>query len=405
MNYSSNGGVIRLTVRRLAVANLCSMFGALICCVAVASHALDGHPTLDSSPDKENATGFDDPRVPLLPAPTDWTFNDTWKMRKVGSRDFYFVENGPFERLLAHVRPPRHRSYYETGILQRAIPGFLGMRYLRWIGDPSGANAAERWIVEQYIANQWPVWAISYATARELPVPDRRSFDIMGDLWVGDGSTEYMTYRLEGVVNYMRTAKLGRFSSTDDTNSNSWTRYMENLLIPELKRVFPAAADPKSFDKRARWSHSDARTLSNAFMRTYFEKIGRPVAWGGYLSPYYLASMPENVAVGERNSNPLFTARARGIMRTAGGNKFYMNWQTTEEVSRWMGHNAGNGVIPADGEAYGYNLTHIRNLMWRPFLTGVQYSIFHRAPIGFINDVEQDGHHEINAIGETFHDI
>ncbi len=379
--------------------------GALIGWMAFVSHADEGHPSLNTRPDTEQATRFDEVRVPLLPIPEDWVFNDTWKMRKVGAKDFYFVENGPFARVHALARPALHRSLYETGILQRTIPGFLGMRYLVFFGDPSGANKAERALVEQYIANQWPIWSVSYATARELPLPSQRSFDVMGDLWVGDGATEYMTYRLEGVINYLRSAKLGTFSSTGHTHADSWARYMENQLVPELRKVLPAALKPGAFDPPARWSHTDARTLSNAFMRTYFEKIGRPIAWGGYLSPYYLASMPENRAVGDRNSNPLYTARARGIMRSAGGNKFYISWQTTEEVARWMGHSAGNGVIPARNEAHGYNLEHIRNMMWRPFLTGAHYSVFHRAPIGLINDVEQDGHHEVNAIGETFHDI
>ncbi len=391
--------------RRPAVVNPRSWFGALIFWVALSSHAHDGHPTLNSTPEQEDATSFDDLRVPLLPVPTEWAFNDTWKMRKIGANEFYFVENGPFARMQANSQPNLHRSLYETGILQRAIPGFLDMRYLSLIGELSGANPAERPVLEEYIANQWPIWSISYATARDLAMPGRSSFDTMGDLWVGDGSTEYMTYRLDGVVNYMRSAKIGSFSSSVDTHADSWARYMENSLIPELRKVLPAAVNPKSFDRQVLWTHSDARTLSNAFMRTYFEKIGRPIAWGGYLSPYYLAMMPENRAVGERNSDPLYTARARGIMRSAGGDKFHMSWQTSEEVARWMGHNAENGVIPARNEAHGYNLNHIRNMMWRPFLTGVQYFIFHRAPIGLINDVEQDGHHEINAIGETFHDI
>jgi hypothetical protein len=383
--------------------------GVLIFCVAMSGHAHGGHPTLNDTPNDTPETNtrdrIEELRVPLLPVPADWKFNDTWKTRKIGTKDFYFVENGPFARIHAHFREPLHRSLYETGVLQRTIPGFLGMRYLAMIGDLSRANAAERTVLEQYLENRWPIWSISYATAREFEMPDPSAFDTMGELWIGDGSTETMTYRLDGVVNYMRSAKIGTFSSSIATNADSWARFMETSLIPELGKVLPEAVNPGAFGKRTLWTHADARTLSNAFMRTYFEKIGKPIAWGGYLSPYYIAAMPANTTVGERNSNPLFTARARGIMRSAGGNKFFMSWQTSEEVARWIGHSAENGVIPARNESHGYNLNHIRNMMWRPFLTGVQYFIFHRAPTGFINDVEQDGHHEINAIGETFHDI
>ena len=36
--------------------------------------------------------------APLLPAPRDWSFNHVWEPGPVGSRDFYFVENGPYAR-------------------------------------------------------------------------------------------------------------------------------------------------------------------------------------------------------------------------------------------------------------------------------------------------------------------
>ena len=82
-------------LRRLAFANL-SIFGVLICGVPLSGHAHDGHPSLNTTPETRSATRFDDVRTPLLPVPTDWSFNDTWKTRKIGTKDFYFAENGPF---------------------------------------------------------------------------------------------------------------------------------------------------------------------------------------------------------------------------------------------------------------------------------------------------------------------
>jgi hypothetical protein len=337
---------------------------------------------------------------PLLAVPKSWPINDTWRSRKVGSSDFYFVENGPYMRVKALGDPKLRRAFEETGLWQRAIPGYLPGRFLSWLDGSGKAGSGERQILREYLEKRWPIWSISYVTARGEPMPSPRALTTAGDLWVGDGSTEYQTYRLEGVLGYLRSGKLGKFSSSADTHDRAWAQYMERKLIPELRRVLPRALNPAG-----NWTHRDARILSDAFMRTYFERIGRAVAWSVYMSPYLIARSPQNVAVGQRNSNAINVAYTRGIMRSAGGNKFFLHWETAEAAARWMGHSSGMGQITPHGETHGYNLNHIRNLMWRPFLIGAQYSIFHSAPLGLINDVEQDGHHELNVLGETFHDI
>lgn len=337
---------------------------------------------------------------PLLPIRREWPISETWKSRRVGNADFYFVENGPYTRVRALREPDLRAALVETGIWQRAIPGYLPARYINWLGEPGAAGSAERQLLSQYVDRRWPIWSISYVTAKGEPLPTAQAIARMGDLWVGDGMTESMPYRFEGVLNYLRMGRLGKFSSSRDTDPESWAQYMERQLVPELRRVLPEA-----LNKSTPWTHREARTLADAFMRTYFEKIGRPVAWGVYLSPYTIAAMEDNVAVGERSSSPIYTAQARGLMRTAGGDKFFLSWQPAEEAARWMGHASRLGVIAQDKEAHGYELEHIRSMMWRPFMTGAQYFVFHPAPLGLIADVEQDGHYELNALGETFHDI
>jgi len=340
----------------------------------------------------------------MFPSPSDWSFNDTWKRGRIGDREYYFAENGPYARGAGEIESGFLDACKAFGFHQRMITGTLPYRYMTWFDPAEFAKRPpfDQDIIRNIKKHRWPFYSISYVVARDRPPLKKAAVDAMGELWLGDGSAEYLTYRLDNVMQYLRTREYAEGgASANWTDKDAWTRYMEGKLIPALKEELPMALDAKH-----NLSMREARTLSDLFVTTYFEKIGRAVAWGDYVSHYNLAMQPGNRVVAQRNSDALHVAHGRGIMRTAGGGKIFVNNNSGEWLSRWAGQSDnGNQSFEPYLEEYGFPIDYARTLLFRPFLTGANLQELLAAPFAFVKDVDGDGHYDLTPVGQIARDI
>lgn len=327
---------------------------------------------------------------PLVPPKDRWVLGAYWQPGKVGDRDFYFAEQGPWCRL----QEDGVRMLKQVGLYGRMIPGHLD---LNWFAPANlkGLTPATRSIVDSMLANRWPVHSIQYCIAQGRPRPDQAAIHAVGDLWLGDGMPEEGLYRLEPVFHYFKTGRKPETSMMGWPDGDSLVRFMRDDFCPVLGRELPFYRDPQH-----NWTHKELRRLCDLYCETYAKmNVGRQVAWGMFVSPYYLVCRPETVTVGEKGADAFSNARGRGMMRQAGGRKVYFVWRGHEPTEQYAYLDNHPLFARPDREEQGYPLPHLWYYLFRPYLIGANYATVECMPGSLCQDPDGDGQYELSTLG------
>jgi hypothetical protein len=332
---------------------------------------------------------------PLVPPDDRWALGSYWQPGSVGNRDFYLAETGPWSRL----REDSIRPLKQLGLYRRMIPGYMDVNLF----DPArrkDLSPAFRSIVDSFLANRWPVHSIQYCLAQGRPPPSAAAVQALGDLWIGDGQPEEILYRLEPVFHYFKTGRKWVGSSMDVYREEPLVRFMRDDLCPLLDKELPCYHDPKHD-----WTRKELRRLCDLYCDAYVKKVGRPVAWGMYLSPYRLACLPETVTVAEKGADAFSNARARGVMRQSGGRKLYFVWRGHEPTEQYAYLDDHPLFANPRRQRQGYPLPHVWYYLFRPYLIGANYATVEGFPENLVQDPDGDGQYELSTLGHIVHSL
>ena len=326
---------------------------------------------------------------PLVPPECRWDLGPYWQPGKAGPRDFYFAEQGPWCRM----REESVRMLKQVGLYERMIPG-------HWNLDPfdparqRDLSPALRSLADSYLAHRWPVHTIQYCVAQGRPGPSKEATEALGDLWIGDGMPEEIIYRLEPVLHYFKTGRKWEGSSMYLVHEDSLLRFFRDDLCPVLDKELPCYRDSKHA-----WTRKELRKLSDLYCEAYVKKVGRPIAWGMFVSPYYLACLPQTITIGEKGADAFSNARGRGMMRQSGGRKAYYVWRGHEPTEQYA--YLDNSALWANPkrEQQGYPLPHLWYYLFRPYLIGANYAVVEGMPASLCQDVDGDGQYELSTLG------
>ena len=118
-----------------------------------------------------------------------------------------------------------------------------------------------------------------------------------------------------------------------------------------------------------------------------------------FLSPYYLACLPETVTVAEKGADAFSNARARGMMVQSGGGKFYSVWRGHEPTEQYAYMDGIPLWANPKREQQGYPLPHMWYYLFRPYLIGANYLTVECMPGSLFQDVDGDGQYELSTLG------
>ncbi len=362
----------------------------VIAAVLCASAVLAG----DAGDGRSPVSGLSGP-APLIPVNQDYALGPYWRRFRPGDpgypfgRDFYFAEQGNYVR----TEPGRNRPYVQTGLWPHFIPGHWNLHYF----DPENYRKAPpvyKQLVDAWRRSRWPLHTIQYHVMYGKPMPTQAAIKAAGNLWIGDNMPEAPIYRLDFLFEFLHTGKWReKGSSVRPAMHQPMTAFLAKQLLPRLKRELPFCQDPDH-----QWSHWELRRLKDIYCEEFFRDIGKPVAWGMFVSPFFLASLPQTVCVAEKGADAFKNARARGVMRQSGGSKFYFTWRGHEPTERY-GYFLRGWYSAPGREEWGYPLPHLWYYMFRPFLIGANYSIIESMPGSLVQDVEGDGQYELSTLG------
>ncbi len=340
---------------------------------------------------------------PIVTLPHTWIFNEYWLQKRIGARDFYYAESGPY----MHMYPKlgKAEGAKQLGLLSRTIPGYwTGYKKLNGFA-PSVRKTLPLFaqkLIETALREQWPIHSIEYCRHHGNPAPLPEAIRGLGDLWLGDGHPE-QPYRLEPVFHYLRKGeKKGCSWMYCWKNDEALKQYFDVEVIPLLQKQLPFYTDEKHG-----WTRPELRRLCDIYCETFFHKVGKPVAWGMYLSPYHLAGMPGVTTIGEKGADSRHAARARGLMRRFADKKFFMVWRGFEPTERYGYYNRADvaQTMGSCRESWGYPLPLLRYYIFRPFLIGANYYTNELLPAGGIQDIEGDKQYELSASGRILKDM
>ncbi|MCK5804276.1 MAG: hypothetical protein KAI66_15670, partial [Lentisphaeria bacterium] len=333
--------------------------------------------------------------TPLTPSAQTFPVPSAWRRFQPGDpgyafrRDFYFAEQGNYIRLRQEAEAP----FVQTGLWRHLIPGHWQLNHF----DPATyAKAAPPYqrLVDAWRENTWPLHTIQYHVMYGNPLPAKEAIAAAGDLWIGDNMPEAPIYRLDFLFEFLHTGKWRKKgSSVRPAMHEPMTRFLKDDLLPRLRSALPFCQDPAHV-----WTHRELRMLKDIYCAEFFRKIVKPVAWGMYVSPHFLASLPQTTCVAEKGADAFSNARAKGVMRQAGGGKFYFTWRGHEPTERYGYFRRGWYATPARQE-WGYPLPHLWYYLFRPFFIGANYSIVEGMPGSLVQDVEEDGRYELSTLG------
>ena len=326
---------------------------------------------------------------PLIPPTDTWPLGQWWTPGRVGTKDFYFAEQGPYHRL----KPESVATLRQVGLLDRFIPGHWNYDINKFAPEVHATlKGVWKEMVDSYLQNRWPVHTIQYCTAKDNPAPSEAAVAALGDLWIGDSMPEAPIYRLEPVFHYLRTGEKWRGSSMGYVDDASIVSFFRDRLVPRLTRELPFHSDPDH-----QWTREQLRTLCDLYCEEFLRKAGKGIAWGMFLSPYHIAGLPNTTTVAEKGADAFMNARARGVMRQSGGGKFFFTWRGHEPTERYGYFQRGWYSI--NREEWGYPLPHLWYYIFRPFLIGANYSVIEGVPASLYRDVEGDGQFEHTILG------
>jgi hypothetical protein len=333
---------------------------------------------------------------PLIPVGNEYTFNEYWLGRKIGPKDFYMADQGPYLR----IREEGVEKLKQVGLYDRTIPGHINYSFIKYFLPDQRrkmTSLPQKRMIERIIENKWPIHTLFYCRLGGNPPPSDRLLDIINDQWIGDGQPETV-YRLEPVFHYLKTAKRWNGSSMYLWDETQAANFFEHELLPELEKPLPFIRD---LDHN--WTRPELRTLSDIYCEKFYEPVKRPIAYGMYVGNYHLATLKDTVAIAEKGSDSLSNARAKGMMCQAGGNKFYFIWGSQGPIQMY-GYftRAWNSIR---GDAWGIPLPLVNYYIFRPFLIGANQYMNETMPLSCIQDLEGDGQYELSTLGHIVKDM
>ena len=336
-------------------------------------------------------------RLPITPAADEWGFNDYWQTRQIGPRDFYPTAQGPYHWLnnesLARLR--------QVGLHGRIVPGHINFSYIKYFlpeeREKLAPDAPMRRMVEEILANGWPIHTIFYHRFRGNPPPSGQLLEIFGEQWIGDGQSETV-YRLEPVFHYLKTGKRWVGSSMYLWDPEVAVEFFKTDLLPRLEEQLPFIRDLAHS-----WTRPELRTLSDLYCEEFYRPVQRPVAWGMYVGCYHLASLPDTRCVAEKGADAFSAARLRGMNRQFGGNKFQFVWRGHEPTEMYGYFN--RAFYTTRGDEWGLPLPHIWYYLYRPYLIGANCYVNEGIPSSCIQDIEGDEQLELSTIGYIYRDM
>jgi len=338
--------------------------------------------------------------VPIHLSPNSWETGEYWKAFKPGvpgypfPKDFYFAENGNYIRMY----PEKAKIFYMTGILQKTIPGHWSIRDF----DPeryAKASPAVKQMVDSYINNKYPIPTILYHAAKGSELPTKEAMKKAGDLWMGDGMPEEIIYRLEPVFQYLKDGTIWKGSSMSCTTEDALTKFFKENLIPRLEKELPFCKDQKH-----KWTRKELRKLCDIYCEEYANNASsRPIAWGMFLSPYYLASRSDVMTVAEKGADDFAGARARGMIRQSGGKKVFYTWRGHEPTEKYAYFKNGARLsCRQDRAEQGLPLPHMWYYLFNPYFKGANYSTIESMTGSLIQNIEGDGNYQLSTLGYIF---
>jgi hypothetical protein len=337
---------------------------------------------------------------PMMETPISWEFNQYWQQKRIGNRDFYFVEHGPYQRMneeaMARIK--------QVGLYSRCIPGHFNMYGSLKAFDPEETEKlpqAGKDLVAQFLANRWPLHSLIGHRHHGAALPSAEALKIVDELWMGDGHPE-LTYRLEPIFHYLKTGEKWKGSSMHSWEEDKFFDYFKNELIPELEKEFPFL-----HDLNHRWTRAELCRMCDIYCESFFRPMGRPVAWGMYLSPYHLLMLPGVFTVGEKGADSRHAARGHGLIRRFADQKFFFIWRGHEPTERYGYHDRASMAATLGGcrEAWGYPRSLMNYYIFRPWLIGANYYTNEAFPESCIQDIESDGQLELSTTGRILKDM
>ena len=333
---------------------------------------------------------------PLIPASNEYTFNNYWYGRTIGSKDFYMADQGPYLR----IKEDGVDMLKQVGLYDRMIPGHMNHSLIKYFLPQERRvmkNHALKGMIERILENKWPIHTLFYCRLSGNDAPTDQLIDIFGDQWIGDGQPETV-YRLEPVFHYLKTGQRWNGSSMHLWNKTEAIDFFKKDMLPELENNLPFIKDIER-----KWTRPELRKLSDIYCQKFYEPVKRPIAYGMYVGNYHMASLPDVVTVAEKGADSFSNARARGMMRQNGGNKFYYVLRGLEPTEMY-------GYFPrawnsTRGDEWGYPLPLLNYYIFRPFLIGANYYVNEGMPASCIQDVEGDGQHELSTLGYIVKDM
>ena len=334
---------------------------------------------------------------PIVPATKEWTFNDYWRTRQIGPREFYAAAQGPYfwlkDESMARLK--------QVGLLDRVTPGHINFSYIKYFlpeeREKLKPDAPMRRMVEAFLENKWPIHTIFYHRFKGNPPPSKRLLDIFGDRWIGDGQPETV-YRLEPVFHYVKTGKRWVGSSMGHWTPEVAIEFFKNDLLPRLEKELPFIRD---LDHK--WTRPQLRRLSDLYCEEFYRPMGRKLSWGMYVGSYHMASLPNTNSVAEKGADAFSAARLRGMSRQFGGNKFLFVWRGHEPTEMYA--YIRRAWYTTRGDEWGLPLPHIWYYLYRPYLIGANYYVNEGIPGNCIQDVEDDGQIELSTLGYIYKDM
>ena len=334
--------------------------------------------------------------TPIISPIGIYSLGEYWTpYRYPDGHDFYWAEMGNYVRISAQ----RVKKYYQTGILNRTVPGHWGIEKF----DPAlfdSLSPSVQQCVRDYLDNKWPLHTHLYNITHGNPLPSKAAFDAVKDIWIGDGSSEAPVYRLDFLMEFLHTGEWRMYgSSVRPSMYKPMMKFLTQQLRPRLDKELPFYAD-----KDHSWTHKELTKLSDIFIAEYTRESGKPIGWGMWLNPWFLIQNPRVTTIAEKGADARKNASARGVNRQSGGGKLYYTWRGHEPTERF-GYETKNWQCRISRDGWGYPLSLVRYYMFRPFLIGANYSVIESHPGFWIQDLEDDGYYELSELGRVGMDL
>ena len=308
------------------------------------------------------------------------------------ARPFYLVAHGPF----AWFRDQSQEAMKQTGLAHELVQGYLSLRHF----DPN-ANVPNiyRQLAQRFLRQRWPFYTIDYDLTRGEPLAAPPPQGPARDLWLGTSHPEEL-YRLEPFFYYVREGRRWPGSSMGHWTDEGLRKFMDERVLPRVRRELPFYADPKH-----RWRRAELKRLSELLGEAYWQ--GRtPIVWHMSLSPYYLVARPDVRTVGSKGCSAFELALARGLLRHADGQAVYLVWLGFEPAARHqVPPFVRTGIGHVNGAAMGLPKELLDVYYLRPYLSGATLLMPEGCPVNCISDIERDGQYELTPVGRVIHRV